>query len=100
MRGRASVCVHFIHECFGLSRPNVKGNGAKPGSLGTHTAQRGLKGCWRCDAPPSSANKSVEFSLKNVAFNLPHFYKVKLNAQIYSNASAPKLTNIAGVLLK
>lgn len=71
-----------------------------PGSLGAHTAQRGLKGCWRYDAPLSSANKSVDFSLKNEAFNLPHFYKVNLNVQIYTDESAPKLTNIAGVLLK
>lgn len=94
---RASGCVHFTHECFRLSRPNVEGSHAVAGLLGRSRCRQGLKGGWLHNAPLSSANKSVDFSFRKRIFDLP-VCEVNLNNHIYIDASL-KLTYLHIVLV-
>ena len=98
MPRRASGCVHFTHECFGLPRPNVEGSHAVADLLGRPRCRRGLRGGWLHDAPLSSANKSVDFSFRKRIFDLP-VCEVNLNHHIYIDAAVPTLTYLHMILM-
>lgn len=62
------------------------------GLPGCWRCRLGLRGCWPHDAPLSSANKSVDFSLGKRVFKLAQFCEVNLNNYIYMDVLALKLT--------